>query len=51
MTQYANLNDFDDIAEFDRRIASEKLRRAIEEHRVMIFKTAGIVMGVARFNY
>jgi GNAT superfamily N-acetyltransferase len=51
MTQYAAMSDFDDVAVFDRHIVYDALRKAIDEQRVMVYKTADVVMGVARFNY
>ena len=51
MVVYAIQDDISDIKVFDKHITSQKLENAVLDSRVLIFKTANVVMGIARWNY
>ena len=51
MVTHAEQNDMSKIKEIDRHISEEMLAKAITDRRVFVFKTTGIVMGIARWNY
>ena len=51
MVIYAIQSDTPDIKEFDNHISEQMLVKAIADGRVLVFKSADIVMGIARWNY
>jgi len=51
MVVYAVNDDIPDIGEYDRHIEMHMLDKAVSDKRVLVFKTADIVMGIARWNY
>lgn len=51
MVVYAMPTDISDIQAFDKHISSDMLNKAIFDKRVIVFKTADIIMGTARWNY
>ena len=51
MVIYAEQADISDIEAFDKHISMEMLDKAVLDKRVLVFKTAEIVMGIARWNY
>ena len=50
MVEYAQQNDLSDIQAFD-HLSPQMLIKAVENRRVLVFKTANVVMGIARWNY
>ena len=51
MVNYAEQSDLSEIKVFDKHISEDMLVKAISDRRVMVFKSADIVMGIARWNY
>jgi len=51
MVVYATQDDMPDIKVFDKHITGQMLAQAISDKRVLAFKSAGVVMGIARWNY
>ena len=51
MVVYATSNDISEIEAFDKHISAPMLEKAITDKRVLVFKSADIVMGIARWNY
>jgi len=51
MVVYATPDDIPDIEEFDSHIPMHLMDKAVADKRVLVFKTAGIIMGVARWSY
>jgi len=51
MVIYAAQGDISEIKVFDKHISEQMLEKAIIDERVLVFKSAEIVMGIARWNY
>jgi len=51
MVIYATPSDMPEIQVFDQHISEQMLTKALADGRVLVFKSAGIVMGTARWNY
>jgi len=51
MVVYAAQSDAPEIKAFDKHISDDMLAKAISDRRVLVFKSADIVMGIARWNY
>ena len=51
MVLYAKEADVPDIEVFDKHIPMAMLDKAIADKRVLVFKTGGVIMGIARWNY
>ena len=51
MVGYAAQNDIPEIKVFDKHISDGMLVKAISDRRVLVFKSADIIMGIARWNY
>ena len=51
MVTYAVQNDIPDTKVFDKHISDRMLEKAIADGRVLVFKSADIIMGIARWNY
>ena len=51
MVVYAEHSDIPDIKVFDKHISTHMLEKAISDGRVIVFKTADIIMGIARWSY
>jgi N-acetylglutamate synthase-like GNAT family acetyltransferase len=51
MVIYAAQNDMPEIKVFEKHISEQMLTKAIADGRVLVFKSAEIVMGIARWNY
>ena len=51
MVAYALKGDIPDIEVFDKRITMAMLEKAVFDRRVLVFKAADIIMGIARWNY
>ena len=51
MVIYATQNDLPEIKAFDKHISDDMLTKAMSDRRVLVFKSADIVMGIARWNY
>ena len=51
MVIYATRNDLLEIKAFDKHISDDMLTKAMSDRRVLVFKSADIVMGIARWNY
>ena len=51
MVIYAAQSDLPEILAIDKHISGHMLTKAIIDGRVLMFKSADIVMGIARWNY
>ena len=51
MIVYAEQSDMPEINVFDKHISKSMLSKAISDRRVLVSKSANIVMGIARWNY
>jgi len=51
MVVYAVNSDIPEIKAFDKHISENMLVKAISDRRVLVYKSADIVMGIARWNY
>lgn len=51
MVVYATKADVSDIEVFDKHIPMAMLDKAISDERILVFKTADTIMGIARWNY
>ena len=51
MVVYATQSDIPEIKAFDKHISDDMLAKAISDRRVLVFKSADILMGIARWNY
>jgi GNAT superfamily N-acetyltransferase len=50
MVEYAQRMDLSDVQAFD-HLSPQMLIQAINDKRVLVFKTVNVVMGIARWNY
>jgi N-acetylglutamate synthase-like GNAT family acetyltransferase len=51
MVVYATQDDMPEIKTFDKHISEKMLIKAIMDKRVLVFKSADIIMGIARWSY
>ena len=51
MVIYATQNDLPEIKAFDKHISDDMLAKTISDRRMLVLKSADIVMGIARWNY
>jgi len=51
MVTYAVPNDISNIKAFDKWVSDQMLAKAITDERVLVFKSAHIIMGIARWTY
>jgi len=51
MVMYAGQDDILDIKAFDKHISDQMLASVISDRRMLVFKSAEVIMGIARWNY
>lgn len=51
MVVYAKQGDISEILTFDKHISEKMLTKSIADRQALVFKSADIVMGTARWNY
>jgi len=51
MVIYAVSDDIREIEQYDGHVTEQMLAKAISDKRVLVFKSADIVMGLVRWNY
>jgi len=51
MVIYASHSDISEIKVFDKHISDQMLEKAISDGRVLVYKSANIIMGITRWNY
>ena len=51
MVEYATQNDVQEIKTMDKHISEQMLEKAVSDKRVIVFKSAEIVMGTARWSF